>query len=128
MFDLYSSFVFSNDATFETRAIHFDFDKAVIQNESYPYLDALSAYLKKHGTATIAIVGHTDLHGTDEYNNRLSLKRAEAVKNYLSEKGLDPGRIKIFGAGKSQPVVHQVGRGHDELNRRTEFRIIKNKL
>ncbi len=73
------------------------------------------------------IVGHTDLHGTDEYNNQLSLKRADAVKNYLVEKGLDPKRFKIYGAGKTQPVVNQIGKGFDELNRRTEFKILKNK-
>ncbi|OHD62875.1 MAG: hypothetical protein A2176_06980 [Spirochaetes bacterium RBG_13_51_14] len=127
LFDLYSSLVFNKDANFETRAIHFDFDKAEIQKESYPYLEALAKFLKEHGERTIGIVGHTDLHGSVEYNDRLSLKRAEAVKNYLAEKGLDSKRIKIFGAGKSQPVVDQVGSGFDELNRRTEFRILKNK-
>ncbi|HOT47048.1 MAG TPA: OmpA family protein [Spirochaetota bacterium] len=124
-FDLYSSFVFTKEAAFETRAIHFDFDEAVIRKESYPYLDALSQFLKEHGDARIEIIGHTDLHGTDDYNNRLSLKRAEAVKNYLAARGLDPKRFTISGAGKSQPVVNQTGKGFDELNRRTEFRIMK---
>jgi outer membrane protein OmpA-like peptidoglycan-associated protein len=127
LFDLYSSFVFSKEASFDTRAIHFDFDKAVIGKESYPYLDALAQFLKEHGDADIEIIGHTDLHGTDEYNNRLSMKRAEAVKDYLAGKGLDPKRIKIFGAGKSRPVVNQIGEGSDELNRRTEFKILKKK-
>ena len=127
LFDLYSSFVFTQEASFETRAIHFDFDKAVIWNESYPYLDALAAFLKDHGDADIEIIGHTDLHGTDEYNNRLSQKRAEAVKEYLAGRGLDPKRMKIFGAGKTRPIVNQIGKGYDELNRRTEFKILKNK-
>ncbi len=127
LFDLYSSFVFTKEASFETRAIHFDFDKAVIWKESYPYLDALSQFLKEHGDADIEIIGHTDLHGTDDYNNRLSQKRAEAVKEYLAGRGLDPKRMKIFGAGKSRPVVNQIGKGFDELNRRTEFKILKKK-
>jgi outer membrane protein OmpA-like peptidoglycan-associated protein len=126
-FDIYSAFVFNKEASFETRAIHFDFDKAVIKEESFPYLDALYKFLKEHGGMNMKIVGHTDLHGTDEYNNRLSLKRAEAVKSHLAAKGLDPKRFKIYGAGKSQPVVNRVGGGFDELNRRTEFKIIKNK-
>ncbi len=125
LFDLYSSFVFTKEAAFETRAIHFDFDEAVIRKESHPYLDALSNFLKEHGDTGIKIIGHTDLHGTDDYNNQLSLKRAEAVKNYLVGKGLEPKRFSITGAGKSQPVVNQVGKGYDELNRRTEFKIIK---
>lgn len=124
-FDLYSSFVFTKEANFETRAIHFDFDEAVIRKESHPYLDALSQFLKEHGDTRIEIIGHTDLHGTDDYNNRLSLKRAEAVKNHLAARGLDPKRFTISGAGKSQPVVSQTGKGFDELNRRTEFRIMK---
>jgi outer membrane protein OmpA-like peptidoglycan-associated protein len=127
LFDLYSSFVFTREAAFETRAIHFDFDEAVIREESYPYLDALYQFLKEHGDTMIEIIGHTDLHGTDDYNTQLSRKRAEAVKNYLSGKGLDPKRFTIIGAGKSQPVVNQTGKGFDELNRRTEFRIQKNK-
>ncbi len=127
LFDLYSSFVFTKDVAFETRAIHFDFDEAVIRKESYPYLDALSQFLKEHGDTRIEIIGHTDLHGSDDYNNQLSRKRAEAVKNYFAGKGLDPKRFAISGAGKSQPVVKQTGKGFDELNRRTEFRIMKNK-
>jgi len=127
-FDIYSSFIFSREEPrFETRAIHFDFDKALIREESYPYLDALSKFLKEHGSADVEITGHTDLHGTDEYNNRLSLQRAEAVKSYLTRKGLDSNRISIFGAGKSRPVVDKVGAGFDELNRRTEFKILKDK-
>jgi len=127
LFDLYSSFVFTKEAKFETRAIHFDFDKAVIWKESYPYLDALSIFLKEHGDVEIEIIGHTDLHGTDDYNNQLSRKRAEAVKKYLAEKGLDPKRLKTFGAGKTRPVANQLGKGYDELNRRTEFNILKKK-
>ena len=124
-FDIYSAFAFNKEASFETRAIHFDFDKAVIKEESFPYLDALYKFLKEHSGMNMEIVGHTDLHGTDEYNNQLSLKRAEAVKNHLIEKGLVPKRFKIYGAGKSQPVVNQIGKGFDELNRRTEFKMIK---
>ena len=75
----------------------------------------------------IEIIGHTDLHGTDDYNNQLSRKRAEAVKKYLAEKGLDPKRLKTFGAGKTRPVANQLGKGYDELNRRTEFNILKKK-
>jgi len=127
LFDLYSAFVFAKEANFETRAIHFDYDRADIKKESHPYLDALAAFLKENGDIRLEIVGHTDLHGTDEYNNKLSLERAESVKKYLAEKGLDAERFKTAGAGKTQPVVRQTGKGFDELNRRTEFRIIKDK-
>jgi outer membrane protein OmpA-like peptidoglycan-associated protein len=127
LFDIYSAFIFSRAANFETRAILFDFDKSVIKSESYPYLDALAKFLKSHGDIGLEIIGHTDLHGTDEYNNRLSLDRAESVKKYLSGKGLDAARFSISGAGKTRPVVNRTGEGYDELNRRTEFRILKGK-
>jgi outer membrane protein OmpA-like peptidoglycan-associated protein len=125
LFDLYSAYIFPPETNFETRAIHFDFDKSEIKAESFPYLDALAKFLKSHGDIGIEIVGHTDLHGTDEYNNKLSLDRAAAVKKYLAGKGMDPARIRIVGAGRTRPVVNKTGEGLDELNRRTEFRILK---
>lgn len=127
LFDLYASFIFNKEASFETRAIHFDFDQAKIRQDSYPYLDALAEFLKAHRLVNIEIIGHTDLHGTDEYNNRLSLQRAEAVRRYLKDRGLDVSTVRVTGAGKRQPLEAKTGPGYDELNRRTEFRIIKEK-
>lgn len=127
LFDIYSAFIFPQKENFETRAILFDFDKSEIKAESYPYLDALAKFLKGHGTIGLEIIGHTDLHGTDEYNNKLSLDRAESVKKYLTGKGLEAARFRISGAGRTRPVVNRTGEGYDELNRRTEFRILKNK-
>lgn len=127
LFDLYSAFIFSRETNFETRAILFDFDKSAIKAESYPYLDALAKFLKNHGDIGLEIIGHTDLHGTDDYNNKLSQDRAESVKKYLASKELDAARFRISGAGKTRPVVNRTGEGYDELNRRTEFRIVKSK-
>jgi len=127
LFDLYSAFIFTREANFETRAIHFDYDKSGLKKESYPYLDALADFLKENGDVKLDIVGHTDLHGSDEHNNKLSLERAESVKKYLTGKGLDAGRFRTSGAGKTQPVVNRTGKGFDEINRRTEFKIIKDK-
>lgn len=127
MFDLYSAFMFTREANFETRAIHFDYDKSDLKKESYSYLDALALFLKENDDVMLEIVGHTDLHGSDDHNNRLSLARAESVKKYLTGKGLDAKRFRTSGAGKTQPVVKRTGKGYDELNRRTEFKIIKGK-
>ena len=107
MFDLYSAYMFTREANFETRAIHFDYDKSDIKKESFSYLDALALFLKENGDVMLEIVGHTDLHGSDEHNNKLSLERAESVKKYLTGKGLDAGRFRTSGAGKTQPVVKQ---------------------
>ncbi len=124
-FDIYSSFIFVSDKSFETRAIYFDFDRASIKNESYPYLDALAKYLKESPKIKLEIIGYTDLHGSEEYNKSLSLKRAQTVKEYLVQRGLDPGRFKVSAAGESRPVRKGKKADIDELNRRTEFKIIK---
>ena len=113
------------EASFEIHAIHFDFESARIKPESHPYLKALAAYLKKNPSLCFEIIGHTDLHGSDEFNNRLSLARAQAVKDFLTGKGLDEKRFIVRGAGKSQPKLPKIGPGYDEQNRRTEFRLIE---
>ncbi|MFW5709833.1 MAG: OmpA family protein [Bacteroidota bacterium] len=124
-FDIYSSVIFVDGKSFDTRAIYFDFDKAIIKKESYSYLDALARYLKESPKIKLEIIGHTDLHGEDNYNKSLSLKRARAVKKYLVQRGLDTDRFKVSGAGKSRPIKKGKGSGIDELNRRTEFKIIE---
>ncbi len=112
------------DASFEIHAIHFDYNSSNIRPESYRYLDQLARYLKKYKRFRFRIIGHTDLHGPEEYNRKLSLKRARAVKKYLVKKGLDPNRFEVEGAGESRPLVRKEGPGYDEQNRRTEFKLI----
>lgn len=113
------------ESRFDIHAIHFDFESARIKPESIPYLDALAEYLKKSPSLRFQIIGHTDLHGTGEFNNRLSLERARSVKEYLVTKGIDASRLTIRGAGMSEPKVPRKGPGYDEQNRRTEFRLIE---
>ncbi len=125
LFDLYSSFIFQKENNFETRAIHFDFNRYDIKEESFKYLDALFIFLKENDKIKLKIIGHTDLHGTVDFNKELSIKRAQAVKEFLIIKGLQAERFQISGAGKSQPVVNKKGKEFDLLNRRTEFVIIK---
>lgn len=75
----------------------------------------------------VEIAGHTDNIGTAAYNMQLSQRRAEAVKDYLVKKGIDPRRITAKGYGKTRPLAsnddEKEGR---ELNRRVEFRVIEN--
>lgn len=113
------------EASFDIHSIHFDFESAKIKPESFRYLNALTEYLKKSPTLRFEIIGHTDMHGTDEFNDKLSLDRAQAVKNYLTAKGLDEKRFTVKGAGKRQPKVKGTGPGPDEQNRRTEFRLLE---
>ncbi len=81
--------------------------------------------MQQNQNIKVEIAGHTDAIGTVAYNLFLSRKRAEAVKDFLTKKGIDPRRVKAVGYGKSKPLAsnddEKEGR---ELNRRVEFVVI----
>lgn len=109
------------------RNIYFDFDKATFQTESYTELNKLEAMLAQNQQMVVEIAGHTDAIGTKAYNQYLSLKRAQAVKNYLTKKGINTRRITARGYGKSKPLAsNDDERGGRELNRRVEFKVLQN--
>lgn len=110
------------DGGFVLQSLHFDFDSARLRYMDNEYLDSLVNYLKRNPRLRFSIIGHTDLHGSHEYNDRLSLERARAVRDYLIKRGLRGGRFQIRGAGKRQPRHQRIGSPFDEQNRRTEFK------
>jgi len=83
----------------------FDFDKATLRSEGKAKLDDLLAKIKDIKLEVIIAVGHADRFGTDKYNQKLSEKRAEAVKAYLVGKGMEPNRVYTEGKGKKQPIT-----------------------
>lgn len=83
----------------------FDFNKATLRPEGKAKLDELVAKVKDIKLEVIIAVGHADRFGTDKYNQKLSEKRAEAVKAYLVSKGMEPNRVYTEGKGKKQPVT-----------------------
>jgi OOP family OmpA-OmpF porin len=83
----------------------FDFNKADLRAEGKAKLDKLSADIKGIKLEVIIAVGHADRFGTDAYNQKLSEKRAEAVKAYLVSKGVEPNRVYTEGKGKKQPIT-----------------------
>ena len=83
----------------------FDFDKAVLRSEGKAKLDDVTSKLKGMKLEVIIAVGHTDRIGSDKYNQKLSEKRAEAVKGYLVGKGVEPNRVYTEGKGEKQPVT-----------------------
>ena len=83
----------------------FDFDKATLRMPQ-PKLDEIAEMMKRNPQITnVRITGYTDRLGTDAYNMKLSQRRADAVKNYLTGKGVEPSRLVALGRGESNPVV-----------------------
>jgi outer membrane protein OmpA-like peptidoglycan-associated protein len=105
--------------------LNFEFGKAEIKKDSFPYLDKLADTLLKSKNWTLEIQGHTDDKGTDDYNIKLSKNRADAVKKYLVSKGVVADSITAKGLGESTPLVPNDSDANREKNRRVEFKITK---
>ena len=84
--------------------IFFDFDSATMKPGAYAEIDRVAPVLQKYDHTAIQVEGHTDPIGTETYNQSMSEKRAEAVKNALVQRGIDPNRIRSVGFGESQPI------------------------
>ena len=131
--------------------IFYDFDKAVLRDESKQALDEMAQLLKDNPHVAIEMSSHTDRIGSDEYNNKLSDRRAKSVVDYLISQGIAEDRLRHKGYGKSRPktVTKRIARLYpqfkegdtlteeyidglsdedkdaaDQINRRTEFQVI----
>ena len=102
----------------------FDFDKAVLKPEGKTKLDDLVAKVKGINLEVIIAVGHTDAVGGDSYNQKLSVKRSEAVKAYLVAKGIEKNRIYTEGKGEKQPVADNKTKEGRAKNRRVEIEVV----
>jgi len=102
----------------------FDFDKAVLKPAGKASLDDLVGKLKDINLEVIIAVGHTDSVGTDEYNQKLSVRRAEAVKAYLQSKGVESNRVYTEGKGEKQPVADNKTAAGRAKNRRVEIEVV----
>ena len=102
----------------------FDFDKAVLKPAGKASLDDLVCKLKDINLEVIIAVGHTDSVGTDAYNQKLSVRRAEAVKAYLQSKGVESNRVYTEGKGEKQPVADNKTAAGRAKNRRVEIEVV----
>ena len=106
------------------RGVHFDFDKATIRADARPVLDEAIRILGQEGLIAVIAEGHTDAIGSTEYNQKLSERRADAVRRYLVNGGIEPGRIRTEGFGESQPVASNDTADGRAQNRRVELRVL----
>jgi outer membrane protein OmpA-like peptidoglycan-associated protein len=98
---------------------------ATITTTSFKFLNDIADYMKANPTFSLSIVGHTDNTGSDEYNQKLSEDRAEAVKKYLVNKGVGEISITSSGKGESEPIAdNNTPEGRDK-NRRVVFAVTK---
>ena len=102
----------------------FDFDKSVLKAEGRAKLDDLVSKTKGINLEVIIAVGHTDSVGTDTYNQKLSIRRSEAVKNYLVGKGIEKNRVYTEGKGEKQPVADNKTAEGRAKNRRVEIEVV----
>ncbi|HKL38564.1 MAG TPA: OmpA family protein, partial [Bacteroidales bacterium] len=105
--------------------IFFEYARARLTETSRGELGQISRFLKENDTLHVEIAGHTDSIGTEEANRQLSRDRAEAVRAFLVESGIDPGRIQAKGYGESKPVADNSTEEGRQKNRRVVFTIIR---
>jgi len=106
--------------------VFFDFDKWDLRPESFVELDRVVKLLKENPAIEIEMSAHTDSYGSDEYNFKLSDNRARSVMEYILSKGIAINRIISHGYGETVPVAANDTPENRQLNRRVEFKILKN--
>lgn len=102
----------------------FDFNKSVLKPEGKAKLEDLVGKVKAINLEVIIAVGHTDSIGSDAYNQKLSVARAEAVKAFLVSKGIEKNRVYTEGKGEKQPVADNKTKEGQAKNRRVEIEVV----
>jgi outer membrane protein OmpA-like peptidoglycan-associated protein len=111
--------------TFDS-GILFDFDSSALRDEARQNLSEFAESMTDFEDTNILVVGHTDAKGAEEYNQRLSERRAESATSYLAERGIDPGRLTSVGRGETEPVASNETAEGRQQNRRVEVAIYAN--
>lgn len=111
--------------TIVLRGVNFDFNKSSLTPNARTLLDQVAEALRARPDIEAEISGHTDSKGSEAYNQQLSVRRAQSVRQYLIDKGIDPVRLTTVGAGESSPVADNETEEGRELNRRVELTVVK---
>jgi len=107
------------------KVIYFKVNSAEFTKKTYPVLEAIIAIMKKYPASNFRIEGHTDSTGSDEYNMKLSQRRADAVKSYLVEHGISADRLTAKGYGETKPIASNKTASGRAKNRRVEIILIE---
>jgi len=107
-------------------AILFDFDSAMLKTQSQDNITKMADVFVKYPDTEIVIAGHTDSKGTEEYNQKLSERRAGSVRAYLVDMGVAPSRLRSVGFGELRPAASNDDEAGRSLNRRVEIQIEAN--
>ena len=108
--------------------LKFDFDKATLRPENRELLSRIAGILLTSKDFSVGVYGHTDDVGTEDYNRNLSERRANTVRDYFVEAGLDPAIVTTEGWGESQPLVPETTDAARAKNRRVEISIINTRI
>ena len=106
----------------------FDFDKAILKPEGKAKITDLAAKLKDINLEAIVTTGHTDSKGKADYNQKLSVRRAEAVKEFLVSSGVAADRVYTSGKGATQPVADNKTDEGRAKNRRVEIEVVGTRM
>ena len=105
--------------------VRFEVDSAVLGDESIPMLLVLAEFIDSSAIEKVEIQGHTDEQGSPAYNMRLSRERADSVKAFLVEAGIDGARLRTKGLGQTRPLSRDGSAEVRARNRRVEFVILE---
>ena len=103
--------------------VSFDLDSDIVRPGLYTEMDRIAQIMIKYPQTSILVEGHTDSTGSESYNQQLSERRANSVKNLLIQRGVQAYRINILGYGESRPVATNATPEGRQMNRRVEIRI-----
>ena len=106
--------------------ILFDVNQTALKAAAKTNIESLATSLKNNPETVVTIVGHTDATGTDEYNQKLSERRAEAVKSYAIAQGISGSRLNTQGRGETEPIEDNATEDGRSKNRRVEIVIVAN--
>ena len=112
-------------ANFNFKNIQFDYNSAVLRTEGIQYLDHIAEEMKKDASVRFILNGHASSEGTESHNMQLSIDRANAVKQYLVNSGIDGLHLQAKGYGAKKPIASNKTNKGRERNRRVEVKVVK---